>query len=588
MSATKVILLLLAFAFIAVAVVIVAVAAFAWLGTERVPRGTLLEVDLEQMHVEHVQSDPISQAFFPRIPQVRDVVDALAVAAEDDKVVGLIARVGSSGMGLARLQEIRDAILDFRASGKLAVAYAETFGELAPGNGGYYLATAFDEIHLQPSGDVGLTGLIAETPFLKGTFEKMGIEAQMDSRREFKNALNTFTETELTEAHAEAARALIESQFGQLVRGIAEQRSMEEDALRALIDRGPFYGQEAVDAGLVDGLAYRDEVYAQVRERTDPEARLLYLGKYLERRGRPHQSGTRVALIYGTGAVVRGEGGFDPLTGSAAMGSDRVSRALRDAIDDDRVEAIVFRVDSPGGSYVASDTIWRETVRARDAGKPVIVSMGDLAASGGYFVSAAAEKIVAQPGTITGSIGVFAGKLFTDEMWGKIGMTWDEVHTSDNATMWSSTEPYSTEEWSRLQAWLDRVYEDFTGKVAAGREMSRDQVLEIAKGRVWTGEDAKELGLVDELGGLETALELTRAALALEPDAELELELFPEPRSPFQQLFGQGPDSSEEAMLRAAVRSLETLRPLVQLADRLGLLDTSAQPLRLPEMELAR
>ncbi|MGA2325809.1 MAG: signal peptide peptidase SppA [Bryobacteraceae bacterium] len=530
----------------------------------RVPSKTILEVNLETGLSEDVPDDPIAKALLSSTPVVRDIVDALERASKDSRVVGLVARLGAAPMGLGQVQEIRDAVRSFRARKKFAIAFSETFGEFGPGGGSYYLATAFDQIWLQPSGDVGLTGILMESPFLRGGLDKLGVRPRMDHRYEYKNAMNVFTEKKYTPAHREATEKVMNSWFSQILRGIADGRRIPQDQVRALVDRGPFLGQEALDAKLVDGLAYRDEVYAKVKQKAGPGAQLLYLGKYLERAGRPHQSGKTIALIYGVGGVQRGKSGFDPVFGGVSMGSDTVSAAFRAAVESPSVKAILFRIDSPGGSYVASDAVWQETVRARRAGKPVIASMGDVAGSGGYFIAMAADKIVAQPATITGSIGVLGGKLLTSGFWQKLGISFDEVHAGKNATMWASTSDYTPAEWARFQTWLDRVYADFTSKVADGRRLPKERVLEIAKGRIWSGEDAKSLGLVDELGGFPAALALAKKAARI-PDAEdVRIEVFPKKRTAFEafmeQLSGQTPDSSE----RSLVRALELIQPLAR------------------------
>lgn len=539
-----------------------------------VSKATVLEIDFEQLIVEYVREEPFSKILYGKQLTTRDVVDALAKASEDERVVGIVARVGNGAMGLAQIQEIRDAVIRFRESGKMAVAYGETFGEVGPGNGAYYLATAFDEIYLQPSGDIGLTGLMYESPFISGALEKLGLAPRMDQRYEYKNAMNLYTETEFTEAHREAMQTLVDSQFEQMVKGITVGRNLDEAEVRALIDRGPYLGQEAVDAGLADDLLYRDQVYEMVRSRAGERADFLFLSKYLARAGRPNTRGETVALIYGVGAVARGSSEFDPLFGEGTMGSDTVTAAFRAAIQDDDVAAIVFRVDSPGGSYVASDAIWRETVRARDAGKPVIVTMGNVAGSGGYFVSMWADKIIAQPGTITASIGVLGGKFVTAGLWEKLGLSWDEVHTSAHSTMWTGTRDYSPSEWARFQAWLDRVYADFTAKVAEGRGMTQEEVHEIAKGRIWTGEDALEIGLVDELGGFHAAFRAAREAAGLEADDAIRVRVYPRPKSAFEVLFDEGGESSEpSAQVAVALRLLEIARPAARLARRVGLIE---------------
>jgi protease-4 len=561
-----------------------------WARQGTVPAQTILEVDLTRGLQEQAMDDPVTSFLLARHPTVRDVVEALHRAATDDRVVALIARIGSAHIGLAQLQEVRDAVLAFRDKGKRAVAYANTFGEFTAGNGAYYLATAFDTIYLQPSGDVGLTGLIAETPFVRGTLDKLDLVPRLDQRSEYKNFMNMLTERHYTAPHREATQRVMESQFAQMVQGIATARGLHAGAVRALIDRGPFLGAEALKAQLVDALAYRDEVYAQVKAQAGEQAKLLFLSKYLARAGRPYTTGDTIALIYGVGAVRLGTSDYDPLMDGPTMGADTVTAAFRAAIEDPEVKAILFRIDSPGGSYVASDAIWRETVRAREAGKPVIVSMGNLAGSGGYFVAMAANRIVAQPGTITGSIGVLGGKVLTTGLWDKLGLTWDEVHTSSNATLWSSTHDYTPEQWAHLQEWLDRVYNDFTTKVAAGRQLPKERVLEIAKGRIWTGEDAKERGLVDELGGFPVALRLIREAIGQAPDVPIHLKLFPEHASPwealFERLFGDQDESSEPAEATAVLaRARQLVRPVLHLARTLGL---TARPdiLTMPEVRI--
>src|SRR5262245_55512347 len=496
-----------------------------------VPSKTILEVDFEQGFPEVIPDDPIAQVLMTKQMSLRDVVESLQRAGDDDRVTGLVARVGAAPMGLAQVQEIRDAIAAFRAKGKSAVAYSETFGEFGPGNSAYYLATAFDTIYLQPSGDIGLTGIMLESPIVRGTLDKIGVDPRMDHRHEYKNAMNLFTEKKFTDAYREAMKGIVDGWYTQIVKGISEARKMSEEQVKALIDRGPFLGKEARDAKLVDGHAYRDEVYAKVKDKAGSGAKLFYLGTYFSRAGSSNAKGTKIAIIYGIGGVQRGPSSYDALSGNQSMGFDTVAAAFRAAVKDKSVKAIVFRVDSPGGSYVASDTIWRETVRAKEAGKPVIVTMGDLAGSGGYFVAMDAAKIVAQPGTITASIGVLGGKLYRKELWEKIGLTFDEVHSGENAGMWSGTIDYSPAEWQRFETWLDRVYEDFTSKVAKGRNLPKEKVLQIAKGRIWTGEAAKGLGLIDALGGFDVALGLAKEAAKIPNDQEVNVVLFPKKKT---------------------------------------------------------
>lgn len=536
-----------------------------------VPSRTVLEIDFEGGVIEAVPDDAFAQLMLDDQLKLRDVIDALDRGAEDRRVKGLVAKIGSGGMGLAHIQEIRDAVKRFRDAGKPAIAFAETFGEFAPGTGGYYLATAFDEIHLQPSGDIGLTGLMYESTFMRGTYDKLDIEPRMGQRHEYKNAMNTFTETAYTEPHREAMQRLVDSQFGQMVRDIAAARGLAEDVVRERVDRGPYLAQEALDAELVDRLSYRDQVYDAIGTLTgedDPD--FLSVTAYVERAGRPNSRGTTVALIHGYGAVTRGPSSFSPFDGSITMGSDSVAGALRDAIDDRRVRAIILRVDSPGGSYVGSDSIWRETIRAKEAGKPVIVSMGNLAASGGYFVAMHADKIVAEPGTITASIGVLGGKLLTRNFWGKLGLTMDDVVSSANSTYFNASHDYTEAGQARFDASLDRIYEDFTSKVAEGRGLPLEHVRQVARGRIWTGEDAVEHGLVDALGGVDVALKLAREALDLEADADIRLKRMPPVRSAWELLFPTELNVGNAQALRAVVESLEPYQPAIRVLRELG------------------
>ncbi len=553
-----------------------------------IERQTILEVDLARAYPEYSPYQPFGAGWFESVPTLRNLVRALDRAAEDDRVVAVVANVDAAPMGLASIQEIRDAVTRFRASGKPTVAFADTFGEWRAANSAFYLASAFESIYLQPSGDVSLTGLVYETPFYRGLFEKLDVVPRMGQRYEYKNAVNTYTEAGYTEAHREALQRLADSRFEQIVLGIAEARNLSAEQVRAAGDRSPLLGAEAVEAGLVDELAYRDTVYARLEERFE-DAEFVPMSRYL-RQNEPSGwrsslgGGRSVALIYGVGAVVRGEGGYDPFFGGQSMGADTVARAFRQAIEDNDVQAILFRVSSPGGSYVASDTIWRETVRAREAGKPVIVSMGDVAASGGYFVAMAADAIVAQPATITGSIGVYGGKLVSRGMWAKAGISFDDIAVGERARIWSSNHDFGEGDWSRIEASLDRIYGDFTGKVAEGRSMSREAVHEVARGRVWTGADALERGLVDELGGYEVALKRVRQALGLNDDARLTIQQFPHPKSPFE-MFREGSWVGAVRQLSSLAQITEALRPAAEAARRLGLVERPPAPLSLePEL----
>ncbi|WP_062349444.1 signal peptide peptidase SppA [Herbidospora yilanensis] len=534
----------------------------------------MLELDLTEGLTDVPPADPVSALLSMRRARLSDVIGGLRRARRDPRVKGLIVKVGGHPLGLAMVQEIRNAVVHFRAAGKLTVAWADSYGEVANGTVPYYLASAFEKVYLQPSGDVGLTGVAIEQRFLKGALGKLDIDYQVGQRHQYKTAANMFTQDHMTDAHKEMTGRLAESLTEQLVAGIAEGRGLEPKRVRELIDQGPFYGQEAVAAGLVDGLKYRDEVYA---DHVPEESVLLYVARYAKTAlpKMPHPGEQVVALVHGHGAIRLGRSGRSPLGGGSAMGSDTVSAAIRAARRDDKVRAIVFRVDSPGGSYTASDSIWREVILAKRAGKPVIVSMGDVAASGGYFVSMAADVIYAQPGTLTGSIGVFGGKAVLGGLLGRLGISTEIVAEGANAGMFSATRPFSDTQWARINTWLDRVYDDFVDKVAQGRGMDREKAESLARGRVWTGADARDNGLVDELGGVEDALAEARKRAGLAADAPV--RSYPK-INPLERLLPA--ESSEDKTAAMARVRLEAWGPLAAFAAELGL--PAAGPLVLP------
>jgi protease-4 len=523
----------------------------------------ILELDLTDGIVEGPPSDPVTALLTMRRTRLQDLLDGLRRAAADDRVRVLVVKVGGSRIGLAKAQELRAAVSDFRRSGKLALAWSESFGDFVHGNVPYYLATGFDKIYLQPSGTVGLTGVAIEQVFLHGALEKLGVAIESARRHEYKSAPDQLTESGFTGPAREAAARLAESVTEQLAGVIAAGRGLSVERATSLLGQGPFLASQALAEGLVDGLMYRDEVYDQARKEAGPDATLLYLQRYqrtqslsdLPRRlgssvqgMAPGQHERYVATIYAQGAIRHGRSGRGGPGGG--MGSDTVAAALRAAGTDEGARAIVLRVNSPGGSYTASDVIWREVVKLRAAGKPVVVSMGDVAASGGYFISAPADVIVVQPGTITGSIGVFMGKPVLRELFGRAGVTTDSITDAAgaaSATMFSSSRPFSDGEWARINEWLDAVYADFTDKVASGRRMSVEQVHELARGRVWTGADAIANGLADEAGGLREATAIARKRAGLPDDAPVRVY----PRlSPLDQLR---PAESSEA--RPAARA---------------------------------
>jgi protease-4 len=504
-----------------------------------VPNGCILELDLQSLPAETAGFDPM--AFIAgggRPLLLRDAVAAIYRAAEDRRVSGLIARVQFSAAPPGAVQELREAIAAFAAV-KPTVAWAETY----PGTLSYYLASVFGEVWMQTSGTVGLIGFATNALFLRDALDKAGIQAQFTARGEYKSAANMFTQDRYTDAHREADSRLIDSLHSQVWQGIAESRGLDVAVLDTLADRAPLLRDDAVGASLIDRIGFRDEAYRRIGELTDPDADSnpdsddapprLFLSRYAQTRQHgPSLPGRKkdpaVAVITVAGPIVGGRGGpgLSPF-GRSSAGGDTIAAALRQATADDDVKAVVLRVDSPGGSVTASETIWREVSRVRAAGKPVVASMGSVAASGGYYVAMAAEVVVANPATITGSIGVITGKLVARELKDRLGVGSESLRTNANADAWSVNSPFTAEQHEMVEAEADLFYDDFVRRVAEARNMSIEDVGIVARGRVWTGADAIERGLVDELGGLRTAVRRAKVLAGLDIDAKIHLLGYP-------------------------------------------------------------
>ncbi len=509
-----------------------------------VPNGCILELDLQSLPPETSGFDPM--AFIAgggRPLLLRQAVAAIHRAAEDTRIAGLIARVQLSAAPPGAVQELREAIVAFTAA-KPSLAWAETY----PGTLSYYLASAFREVWMQPSGTVGLIGFATNGLFLRDALDKAGLQAQFIARGEYKSAANMFTQDRYTEAHREADIRLIESLHNQVWQGIAESRRLDVSALDELADRAPLLRDDALSAALIDRVGFRDEAYRRIGELTDPDADSnpdsddapprLFLSRYAQTRHaqtREHgpslpgrKAKPAVAVITVAGPIVGGRGGpgLSPF-GRSSAGGDTIAAALREAGADDDVKAVVLRVDSPEGSVSASETIWREVCRVRAAGKPVVASMGSVAASGGYYVAMAAEVIVANPATITGSIGVITGKLVARELKDRLGVGSESLRTNVNADAWSVNSPFTAEQYDMVEAEANLFYDDFVRRVAEARKMSVEDVGIVARGRVWTGADAIERGLVDELGGLRTAVRRAKVLAGLDIDATIHLVDYP-------------------------------------------------------------
>jgi protease-4 len=485
-----------------------------------------------------------------RTPTVGSIVETLHKAKADRRIAAVFLEpTGFGSPYWGKVQEIRDAVSDFRSSGKVVYAYLENADER-----NYYLATAADRIFLMPSTTLDLTGVATYALFLRGTFDKIGVVPDMHHIGQYKTAVNTFTEKTYTPAHREMDESLNRDLFDQIVRAVAESRKMTDAEVRTLVDDGPFLPEAAKKAGLVDEIAYEDQAFDTLKQDRgannkidgDDYARISPTSVGLNR-------GPRIAVIYASGAIAGGRGGFDPLNGES-LGSETLIEAIRDARNDSSARAIVLRIDSPGGSATASDAIWRELMIARQQrqDRPLIVSMGDLAASGGYYIAMPGQVIVAQPSTLTGSIGIFGGKLVTGGTYEKLGAHIDATSIGRNAEMDSPTRPFTPSESQKLDEQLQAFYGDFVRKAAESRHTTREKIDSLGQGRVWTGRQAKENGLVDELGGLDRAIAIAKARAKIPERSGVEIVTYPRPKS-FYELVSQGLSGTSDAAVSAWV-----------------------------------
>jgi protease-4 len=498
-------------------------------------------------------------------PTLRSTVDLIRRAKTDSRIKALIVRPVSSGALWAQMQEIHDALLDFKTSGKPVVAYLESGGA-----GEYYLATAADRIVLMPAGQLDVSGMTYYEVFFRGALDKIGVVPDLLHIGEYKTASNTFTERGFTPAHQEMTRAFNRDWYDEFVRALARGRKMSEDAARAAIDGGPYLADGARKAGLVDELGYEDQIddTAPIQGTQPVEA-----DQYARAAPPPPPAaGGRIALLYAVGTIAGGESAFDSPTGTV-LGSDTFTSWIRKVRVDPGIRAVVVRIDSPGGSAIASEVIWRELMLTRDV-KPVVVSMGDVAASGGYYIAAPAQVIVAQPGTLTGSIGVVTGKFVVQGALDKLGVGTGAVSEGRFAEMNSPFRPFSPEERARVEEQMRTTYELFVKRVADGRQQTPARIDAVAQGRVWTGHQARELGLVDELGGLDLAIRRAAEKAKLDPTRNVSLVVYPGKRSIYDLVsrqFGSTPSATaglDLLLRRPDLRAVQSAASILQLFRR--------------------
>jgi len=497
----------------------------------RITSDSYLEINLNGQLEEYSPTMPFMQYFQGPIISLYDTWMNLRKAALDPRIKAVVLKFGILDSDWAKIEELRQAVINFRKSGKPIIAY---FEESPEADKEYYLATACNKIILHPLGWLGINGFATYVPFFKGLLDRLGIKAEFEHIEEYKTAYNQFTENGFTPAHQEMLESIYHDIFDRYLKEIASARHKSQEEMRSLLDRGYFQGKEALDAHLVDGLAYEDQLLEILNLKDVKELTKVDNSRYarLEPSSLGLNIGRKVALIYATGTILSGEEEV------VALGSQTFIRWLQSATRDKTIAAIIVRIDSPGGSAVGADTIWHELIKARRE-KPVIISMSGLAGSGGYWMALGSNRMIAQPQTLTGSIGVIAGKFSFEGLMKKLGINIEKVVIGKEADAFTIYREFTPEERKILKDQIKDIYEQFLQRVASARNISTEEANRLGRGRVWTGNQAKNLNLIDDLGGLDLAIDSAKQLAGISPKEEVELVVWPKKRSFLDILMGR-------------------------------------------------
>ena len=518
------------------------------------PTNAVLELDLREGISDQAPTNPFA-VFGGSGLSVMSIVDTLAQAEKDNHIKVLLVRLPEAGLTPASADEIRQAIRRFRASGKTVIAHSQGFQPVGTVISSYMVGASASELWLQNTASFQVAGFAADEIFLGRAFEKYGVRADFEQRYEYKNAVNQYTQSDFTEPHREAMTAWMTSIYTSALANAAQDRKTTPALLKAAIEAGPYSAQQALSLKLVDKIGQVEDAEAEAKRRAGRNADILEFDDYASSQGERVGSGSdAIAIVGGEGSILTGRGGSEGFGSGSSIRSDDTAESIHDAIEDKDVKAVVFRVSSPGGSPEASEQILAAVRAARRAGKPVVVSMGPYAASGGYWISSEADWIVAQPSTLTGSIGVFGGKFVVADALSRFGIDLRGLSVGgDYADAFSPTEPFTAPQRAAFAASMDRTYEEFITRVATGRKLPVARVREIARGRVWTGAQGKALGLVDELGGVTEAVAKARSLAGIPADRSVRFKRFPSPKSPWEALSDVFGVQSEAAQALIAI-----------------------------------
>ncbi len=547
-------IVILGLIFIIIAGIAAITTAIIYTSGESIKGKTVLQVDLSG----DIPEEPPKLNIFGKkkatFPQILGTIDS---AAENKKIKALLLNINNPSLGFAHIQELRDTVERFKSDSKKPVyAFFETAG-----NNTYYLSTCADKVYSLPVGQISLTGIKMEVSFMRGMFENLGIEPQFVRHGKYKSAADTLTKKKMPEPMREAEAAILDSLYKQMTEGIAKGRKYKDtDKVKSLIDGGPYQPKEALKAKLIDKLLYRNEMEKEIKKELNlEEFKSASVGKYIDSEGISKEGEAKIAVVVATGPIVPGSAGDDSPFGNKNIDSATYSDILKDIRENDSIKGVLMRVDSPGGSGIASDVIWHQEQLLKEAGKPLVVSMGDVAASGGYYISMGADTIVAEPGTITGSIGVLGGKLAMKGFYDWIGINKVILKRGKNADLFSAYKPWTKKQRKIVKDDIMHFYNIFIERVADSREMNKEEVDRIAQGRIWTGTQAKQNGLVDELGGYKKALKTLKKKAEIKEDTKVKFVKYPKRKNIFQRIFNIY--SSPQPDIKELLRNPEKLNP---------------------------
>jgi protease-4 len=557
---------------LSVLTIVIGVFALARMGGEKKPAiadGSTLVLELEGEIPERAPVELPLPFLEQQVPNtVREIWDTLRKAAVDSRIQAVIVRPRGLSVGWAKLQEIRASIERFKKSGKPVVAFLEN-----PGTREYYLATAAEKIYLPPEDVLYMKGLRAELTYLAGSLDKLGVEVYVEHAGKYKDFGDTFVRRNMSPETAEVMNSILDDIYGHLTTTIGTARRMKPEQVRELIDRGPFLAANARQSGLVDELLYEDQMLGELQKRTGQNIRKVSHRNYarIPAASLNLEGGPRIAFVVGEGGIVSGETVEDPFSDTNSIAAVNFSRLLRRVGDDDSIRGVIVRVDSPGGDAIASDAIWREMKRLSSK-KPTVISMSDVAASGGYYISMTGDEILAYPGTITGSIGVVFGKANLKGLYDKVGVTKDFIYRGRFAMIDSDYTPLTPEARDKLREGVMATYKTFVSKAAAARKWDYDRLEPLAQGRAWLGSQAKKNGLIDELGGIDRAIELVRKKAKIADTEKVTLVTYPPKRTFFEVMLSSQPEATlESAAALTGQYGLASPSTGQLIVDKLGL-----------------